>query len=94
MKRPYSGICKRSGEEKDLEGNLRLFEGKSKLLAGKTHSGGVDDGHQLLSVLSQQFVEQLLVSLQQLDLSRQMKSVTVLGEKCAHHVHVLIEGVG
>ena len=94
MKRPYSGVCKRSDEEKDLEGNLRLFEGKSKLLAGKTHSGRVDDGHQLLSVLSQQLVEQLLVSLQQLDLSRQMKSVTVLGEKCAHHVHVLIEGVG
>ena len=94
MKRPYSGVCKRSGEEKDLEGNLRLFEGKSKLLAGKTHSGGVDDGHQLLSVFSQQLVEQLLVSLQQLDLSRQMKSVTVLGEISAHHVHVLIEGVG
>ena len=95
MKRPYSGVCKRSGEEKYLErGNLRLFEGKSKLLAGKTHSGGVDDGHQLLSVLGQQLVEQLLVSLQQLDLSRQMKSVTVLGEISAHHVHVLIEGVG
>ena len=93
MKRPCSGICKRSGEEKDLEGNLRLFEGKSKLLAGKTHSGGVDDRHQLLSVLSQQLVEQLLVSLQQLDLSRQMKSATVLGEISAHHVHVLIEGV-
>ena len=94
MKRPYSGVCKRSGEEKDLEGNLRLFEGKSKLLAGKTHSGRVDDGHQLLSVLSQQLVEQLLVSLQQLDLSRQMKSVTVFGEKSAHHVHVLIQRVG
>ena len=94
MKRPYSGVCKRSGEEKDLVGNLRLFEGKSKLLAGKTHSGGVDDRHQLLSVLSQQLVEELLVSLQQLDLSRQMKSVTVLGETPAHHVHVLIEGVG
>ena len=94
MKRPCSGVCKRSDEEKDLEGNLRLFEGKSKLLAGKTHSGRVDDWHQLLSVLSQQLVEQLLVSLQQLDLSRQMKSVTVFGEKCAHHVHVLIEGVG
>ena len=94
MKRPYSGVCKRSDEEKDLEGNLRLFESKSKLLAGKTHSGRVDDWHQLLSVLSQQLVEQLLVSLQQLDLSRQTKSVTVFGEKCAHHVHVLIEGVG
>ena len=94
MKRPCSGVCKRSDEEKDLEGNLRLFEGKTKLLAGKTRSGRVDDGHQLLSVLSQQLVEELLVSLQQLDLSRQMKSVTVFGEKCAHHVHVLIEGVG
>ena len=74
--------------------NLWLFESKTKLLAGKAHGGGVDNRHQLLRVLCQQLVEELLVSLQQLDLSRQMKSVTVLGEKCAHHVHVLIEGVG
>ena len=48
--------------------NLRFFEGETKLLAGKAHSGGVDDGHQLLCVLSQKLVEELFVSLKELNL--------------------------
>ena len=48
--------------------NLRFFEGETKLLASKAHSGGVDDGHQLLCVLSKKLVEKLFVSLKELNL--------------------------
>ena len=45
--------------------NLRFFEGETKLLAGKAHSGGVDDGHQLHHVLGEELVEEPLVPVEQ-----------------------------
>ena len=45
--------------------NLRFFEGETKLLAGKAHSGGVDDGHQLHHVLGEHLVEEPLVPVEQ-----------------------------
>ena len=68
--------------------NLGFLEGKAKLLAGKPHRGGVDDGHQLLGVLRQQLVEELLVPLQQLD------HVHVLVERVLQATEVLHAVVG
>ena len=49
--------------------NLWLLESETKLLASEANSGGVDNWHQLLSVLGEQLVEQLLISLKQLNLA-------------------------
>ena len=49
--------------------NLWLLKSETKLLAGEAHGGGVDDGHQLLRVFGQELVEQLLISLKQLNLA-------------------------
>ena len=39
----------------------------AKLLACQSHSGGVDDGHELLDVLGEELVEEALVSVQEVD---------------------------
>ena len=49
--------------------NLWLLKSETKLLASEANSGGVDNWHQLLSVLGEQLVEQLLISLKQLNLA-------------------------
>ena len=49
--------------DEEAHGSL---EGQAELLTGQPHGGSVHDGHQLLSVLRQQLVEQLLVSTQKI----------------------------
>ena len=72
--------------------NLWLLESKTKLLACEANCGGVDNRHQLLSVLCQQFVEKLLISLKQLNLGGydgEWKGCYL----ATHHIHILVQGV-